>query len=286
MKKFAFALGLAGMLLLTGCGGGGGGYNTEQPSTPNPGNSSAPSGQQQQFIEGRIVAVEDGDTITVANSDNAQYKIRLSCIDAPENGQDFGQQSKDILSTFIAGKEVKVVYAGEDQYGRLLGYVETSEKLVNLEQVKNGMAWVYREYCDNCEYYHAEKYARDNHLGLWAQSDPVPPWEYRNSPENSQGLNYDYLYNDTCSAEYVTEPNPPSEDVTPDPILPDSNPSNEGDDESDNDSSPEEDQPSCGTKKYCTQMSSCSEAMYYYIECGLGRLDGDKDGVPCESLCK
>ncbi len=43
---------------------------------------------------------------------------------------------------------------------------------------------------------------------------------------------------------------------------------------------------SCGSKKYCTQMNSCSEAMYYYKTCGLTRLDGDKDGIPCESLCK
>lgn len=42
----------------------------------------------------------------------------------------------------------------------------------------------------------------------------------------------------------------------------------------------------CGTKRYCKEMVSCEEAEFYLNECGLTRLDGDKDGVPCESLCK
>jgi hypothetical protein len=33
-------------------------------------------------------------------------------------------------------------------------------------------------------------------------------------------------------------------------------------------------------------MVSCEEAMFYLQNCGLTRLDGDKDGVPCEILCK
>ncbi len=42
----------------------------------------------------------------------------------------------------------------------------------------------------------------------------------------------------------------------------------------------------CGSKTTCRQMQSCAEARYYLINCGLTRLDGDKDGVPCESLCR
>lgn len=41
----------------------------------------------------------------------------------------------------------------------------------------------------------------------------------------------------------------------------------------------------CGAKRYCSQMTSCSEARFYLTQCGLDRLDSDKDGVPCESLC-
>jgi hypothetical protein len=42
----------------------------------------------------------------------------------------------------------------------------------------------------------------------------------------------------------------------------------------------------CGTKRKCGEMASCEEARFYLEECGLKRLDGDKDGVPCESLCR
>jgi micrococcal nuclease len=41
----------------------------------------------------------------------------------------------------------------------------------------------------------------------------------------------------------------------------------------------------CGSKRYCKEMTSCAEAKLYLNECGLDSLDGNGDGVPCESLC-
>jgi hypothetical protein len=41
----------------------------------------------------------------------------------------------------------------------------------------------------------------------------------------------------------------------------------------------------CGSKRVCGQMDSCEEANFYLNQCGLGRLDRDNDGVPCESIC-
>lgn len=42
----------------------------------------------------------------------------------------------------------------------------------------------------------------------------------------------------------------------------------------------------CGNKRYCYEMVSCKEVMFYFNNCGLSRLDGDKDGIPCEKLCR
>ena len=42
----------------------------------------------------------------------------------------------------------------------------------------------------------------------------------------------------------------------------------------------------CGVKTTCGQMSSCEEATFYLMQCGVKRLDGDGDGVPCASLCR
>jgi len=49
--------------------------------------------------------------------------------------------------------------------------------------------------------------------------------------------------------------------------------------------SPQASDQSCGGKWKCGQMNNCSEAYHYLNNCGLGRLDGDGDGVPCESIC-
>jgi endonuclease YncB( thermonuclease family) len=41
----------------------------------------------------------------------------------------------------------------------------------------------------------------------------------------------------------------------------------------------------CGSKRYCKEMTSCAEAKFYLSECGLSSLDGNNDGVPCEAVC-
>jgi endonuclease YncB( thermonuclease family) len=43
---------------------------------------------------------------------------------------------------------------------------------------------------------------------------------------------------------------------------------------------------SCGAKRKCRKMTSCEEARFYLEKCGLKGLDGDRDGVPCEALCR
>lgn len=42
---------------------------------------------------------------------------------------------------------------------------------------------------------------------------------------------------------------------------------------------------SCEGKTKCAQMNSCSEAVFYLEQCGVTRLDRDRDGVPCEKNC-
>ena len=49
---------------------------------------------------------------------------------------------------------------------------------------------------------------------------------------------------------------------------------------------PADGEPRCGTKRTCREMRDCDEATWYLVECGLDRIDGDGDGVPCESLCR
>jgi hypothetical protein len=39
----------------------------------------------------------------------------------------------------------------------------------------------------------------------------------------------------------------------------------------------------CEGKTRCSQMSSCEEATFYLQHCPGTEMDGDRDGVPCES---
>jgi endonuclease YncB( thermonuclease family) len=136
-------------------------------------------------LQGKVVHVADGDTITVLDANNTQHKIRLQSIDAPEKAQAFGQRSKQSLLQLIHSKQVSVEYQKKDKYGRTLGKVMLSGTDVCLEQIKLGMAWHYKQYEseqlkeDREIYAQAELSARANSVGLWKDKQPSPPWEYR-----------------------------------------------------------------------------------------------------------
>lgn len=136
-------------------------------------------------LSGRVVGVADGDTITVLDVTNTQFKIRLSGIDAPEKKQAFGQVSKKSLSDMVYGKQVNVEYEKQDRYGRTVGKVLVNGVDANLEQVKQGLAWFYRKYQnemvldDRLTYLHAEEAAHAAKAGLWLDADPVAPWDFR-----------------------------------------------------------------------------------------------------------
>lgn len=131
-------------------------------------------------IVGKVVGVSDGDTLTVLDSGNRQYKIRLSAIDAPEKNQPFGMRSKQVLSSLCFGKEARVAPLKEDRYGRTVADVNCGGRNVNEEQIRGGMAWVYRKYAKGYgDLYRLEDEARASRRGLWADSEPIPPWEWR-----------------------------------------------------------------------------------------------------------
>jgi endonuclease YncB( thermonuclease family) len=131
------------------------------------------------------VRIADGDTVTVLDATNAQHRIRLQGIDAPESHQAFGTQSKKSLSEMIFDREVTVEYDKTDQYGRLVGKIVLDGKDINLAQVKAGMAWHYKEYqreqtpTDRELYARAEDEARNARRGLWVDADPVEPSAFR-----------------------------------------------------------------------------------------------------------
>ncbi len=142
------------------------------------------------MLYGRVVGVADGDTVTVLDESNTQFKIRLAGIDAPENKQAFGNKSKEYLSALVFNKQVTVEYSKKDKYGRTVGKIIISGVDANLAQIKAGMAWHYKEYqreqtvADRDLYGQAEEDARTSKVGLWNDADPVPPWDWRKQQKN------------------------------------------------------------------------------------------------------
>ncbi len=202
-------------------------------------------------LVGKVIAVHDGDTLTLLPANKQQVKVRLGEIDTPELAQPYGSKAKVALSDLVFGREVRVVVQDIDRYGRTVGRVYVGSTDVNAELVKTGAAWVYRQYLRDQSLLPLEAQAKADKAGLWAlQPDQrLPPWEWRRQEK-------------AIKTGGNAEPSPSS--ITP--------PSTTGF--------------SCGSKRTCRQMESCDEAKFYLTTCGVRSLDGDGDGLPCEQLCR
>lgn len=130
-------------------------------------------------ITGKVVGVTDGDTITLLDNENKQHKIRLHGIDAPEQKQDYGQRSKQLLSALVFEDVVRIEYKSKDRYGRILGKIYNGSMYVNAEMIRLGMAWHYKQYCKDKNLAELEEAAKAGKVGLWSRKDAVPPWKFR-----------------------------------------------------------------------------------------------------------
>ena len=138
-----------------------------------------------ETLLGYVIKVADGDTITVLDANKKQHKIRLNFIDAPESKQAFGNKSKKYLDEMVYNKNVSIEFEKRDMYGRVLGFVFLDGKNINLEMVKAGMAWHYEHFAkDAKEYAEAQQKAKEEKLGLWADPNPIPPWDFRKEAKN------------------------------------------------------------------------------------------------------
>jgi endonuclease YncB( thermonuclease family) len=144
-------------------------------------------------IAGRIVAVADGDTVTLLDEDNRQHKIRLDGIDAPEKSQAFGDRSKQSLSDLVHGRNVRAQCPKTDPYGREVCKILSEGVDVNLEQIRRGMAWHFKRYereqppLDRRAYSAAETEAQAARRGLWRDAQPMPPWDCRQRKREGHG---------------------------------------------------------------------------------------------------
>ncbi len=137
-------------------------------------------------LNGKVIFVADGDTLTVLVS-NRQVRVRLVEIDAPERGQAYGTRSRQSLADMAHGKIVRVITTGPDRFGRELGRVYAGNVDVNAEQVRRGMAWVFDRYVTDRSLYTLQSDAKAAKRGLWAETSPLPPWEWRKMQRDKSG---------------------------------------------------------------------------------------------------
>jgi len=139
---------------------------------------------------GKVISVSDGDTITVLKNNNEQVKIRLSGVDCPEGGQAYGKKAKSFISSMVFKKSVTVEPETTDRYGRTVAMVLTDGRNLSEQLIARGYGWVFRKYCTWAfcdDWLRLEEKARLARIGLWADDNPVPPWDWRAEQRRGSG---------------------------------------------------------------------------------------------------
>ncbi|HSW88014.1 MAG TPA: thermonuclease family protein [Candidatus Saccharimonadales bacterium] len=223
----------------------------------------------------KVTKVVDGDTIQV-NVRGKKEVVRLLGIDTPESVdprkpvQCFAKEATSKMKSLVNGKSVILVddatQGNTDKYKRLLRYVylpDSVRTFVNGEMVKQGYAFSYKQYPTKMldKFNNFEMKAREQNIGLWG-SCPLNVTPTKTTPKV-------YTAPKTVPpvSTYIAPPKTNTGGTT--------SGSTGGSDGAF----------SCSGKTTCGQMTSCAEARYYLNTCGLSRLDRDKDGTPCETIC-
>ena len=123
--------------------------------------------------------VQDGDTFKLQDD---KTRVRLWGIDAPEKGQPYADEARARLKELCEGKSVRLEVKDTDQYGRKTAIVWLGSTNINLQLVKEGLAWHYAYFApDARDLAAAEKSARKARRGLWQDENPVNPYNFRKS---------------------------------------------------------------------------------------------------------
>ncbi len=127
---------------------------------------------------GVAVRIEDGDTLVVVNENTKYSKIKLMDIDAPDLKQPFGDKSKQSLSDLCLLKPAIIDERGLNKRMLTLARVKCNNLDASEEQVKHGMAWAEPSEQTDQTIKDLADQARSAKIGLWQDSDPIPPWEF------------------------------------------------------------------------------------------------------------
>lgn len=133
-----------------------------------------------QSYVGKVQKVLDGDTAHLLRETGQIVRIELYGIDAPERGQPYGAAAVRAVRRAVFRKRVRAVAEGDDEEGRPFFILRIDDRILNEQLLREGLAWWDRTHASHDDRYRRlEHQARTEERGLWAQTDPVPPWEWR-----------------------------------------------------------------------------------------------------------
>jgi endonuclease YncB( thermonuclease family) len=135
-------------------------------------------------LQAIVVEVSDGKTIMVENT-GRRIKVVLKAAEAPEKDQPYGDAARLHLAGFVLNHQVTVEYTGLGAGALLIARVFCEDRDIGLQMIRDGVAWFNRDYESELGaqarriYADSEQAARSEHRGIWQDSSPVPPWEWR-----------------------------------------------------------------------------------------------------------
>jgi len=210
-----------------------------------------------------VVSVSDGDTLKISyNWKNTT--LRLIWVDTPESFDTrfwyiecYGKEASDYLKNLLAWKKVSIELDESqwqsDKYDRLLVYVKLDWQNVNGLLIKN---WYGFEYTYNTAYKYQTEFkeyqnqAKQAKIWLWATDTCNGERKAINETTTTNtNTSTTTIYYDQNNTDYLNM------------------------------------WFNCSKTKYCKYMTSCDEVKYYFYVCWAKTFDGDKDGIPCESIC-
>lgn len=213
--------------------------------------STADARSALRDVEGVITHVTDGDSAWLQPAGGgAPVQLRLLGIDAPESCQAWGIEATRALRELVLQKHVLVKTVGQDGYGRTLGTVYLGDQNVNKTLVQEGQAWSTRSRYDQGPYVADERMAKALGRGLNAAGGAVMPKDFRRN-------------HGPCARDEkeVRMPSEPDALAAPPALQPTFH---------------------CDGRTHCSQMHSCAEATFFLNHCPGVKMDGNRDGVPCE----
>ncbi len=127
---------------------------------------------------GEVTGVPQGDTLLVKHEGKIRT-IRLHGLLAPEQGQPYAEQAAAFLAKAVMGQTVHVIPMSKGRQKAVSAEVLLDGKSLNDQLVREGLAWWNHKQTKGGRLRTLQAAAKAERKGLWADPDPIPPWDWK-----------------------------------------------------------------------------------------------------------